>query len=132
MQSGDIVRLRRTRVYGFGDDRNYFEFTPDSERKPADQACFVVMVLGCERRRLIAKPGSTEVIAEPLDVDRVYNGMGLWGEQQIVELLGKKRGEAVVRDLHKRRVKQIKDNKHVNQRLEALKQEPKGEIDIRG
>jgi hypothetical protein len=121
MEPGDILRLRRVRVYGFGDDRCYFEFSPDREKSRDLQRCFVVLLLGTEMRKLVKKAGSTEIVHTPLDVDRAYNGMGLWGENQIVELLGKKRGEAIVRALHKKRLAQIEAGKHENARLEALK-----------
>jgi hypothetical protein len=132
MEAGDILRLRRVKTYGFGDDRNSFEFSPDCERSRKFQQVFVVMLLGREMRKLVKAPGSTEVEMAPLDVDRACNGLGLWSEAQLVELLGAKRAEEVIKALHNKRLAQIQKGRHTNARLEALKTPPKGDIDIRG
>lgn len=90
MQPGDILRQRKIRTYGAKDCRNYFEFSPDLERKKDFQRVFVSMLLGSEMMKLYDKPTDEEPTCQPLDEVRALNALGYWSEQQLVEALGHK------------------------------------------
>jgi len=88
MKIGELLRQRNVRTYGTGDCRNWFEFSADKERKKSLKRVFVTLLLGTEMMDL------TE--AEPLDPARQLNGLGWWGEDQLIAALGKKKAEALV------------------------------------
>lgn len=87
MKIGDILRQRNFRTYG-GDGRSYIEFSADKERKRSLKRVFVTLLLGTEMLDLSD--------TEPLDPGQQLNGLGWWGEDQLIAALGREGAEALV------------------------------------
>jgi hypothetical protein len=95
VKTGEVVRTRSLRCYFSGETvRGYADFKVDDERKRDKQKVFVLMLLGVE--------AMTASEATALDCQRQLNTIGYWGEDQLVEVLGKKAAEAAVKKMVKK------------------------------
>jgi len=92
MRIGDVVRTRNIRTY-FSGARGYVDFKIDSERKRKKQRCFVLLLLGIES--MVAEKD------EAIDPEVRLSQMGYWGEERIVEVLGRDAAEELVDKLDK-------------------------------
>lgn len=88
MKPGDILRQRKVRTYFTGSEtRGYVEYVADQERIKVNQKVFVSLLLGMEPLGYDA----------PLDEERALNVLGLWSEQQFINVLGVKEGRKLLR-----------------------------------
>ena len=95
MEVGDIIRTRKLRSYFTGNEaRGWAEFTIDKgERKRENQRVFVLLLLGTEP--LLADEKSA------LDDRLMLNSLGLCGEDQLEEVLGKAETKKIIKKLVK-------------------------------
>lgn len=90
MKPGDILRQRKIRTYFTGSEtRGYVEYAADCERIRLNQTVFVSVLLGMER--LDGNP--------PFDEERALNALGLWNEQQLIDVLGPQAARKLVRKM---------------------------------
>ena len=92
MKIGDVIRTRSVRSYVSGPEaKGWAEFMADRERKPSKKNVFVLMLLGMEPLQC----GEDKA----LDCERQLNALGFWGEDQIIEALGKDGAEKLVKKM---------------------------------
>jgi len=92
VKTGEVVRTRSLRSYFSGETvRGYADLKVDDERKRDKQKVFVLLLLGVE--------AMTANESTALDCARQLNTIGYWGEDQLVEALGKKKTEALVKKM---------------------------------
>jgi hypothetical protein len=103
MEIGDVIRIRDYKTYG-SDGRSWAQFSANEKgvRDPHLKRVFVCLLLGVEFQMLVnpKDPTGTDT-AEPLDVRHQLNALGLWGEDQLKEVLGKKESDKIVKKLRK-------------------------------
>jgi hypothetical protein len=101
MEIGDIIRLREYKTYG-SDGRSWAQFSANEKgvRDPHLKRVFVCLLLGMEHQMLV-NPKEPEDQVDPLDVRHQLNAMGLWGEDQLKEVMGEKAHVALVKKLRK-------------------------------
>lgn len=93
MEVGDIIRTRKIRAYFSNEERRgWAEFTIDrGERKAENQRVFVLILLGTEPLLVNERT--------QLDTNLMLNSLGMWGENQLEEVLGKAETKKLVKKL---------------------------------
>jgi hypothetical protein len=93
MKIGDLIKTRHVRSYFVGKEaRGWAEFRTDNgTRKRDEKQGFVLLLLGIEK--LHCDDG------EQLDTKHQLNSLGLWGEDQLTEVLGKEAADKLIQKL---------------------------------
>jgi hypothetical protein len=93
MEVGDLIKTRNVRAYFHGKEtRGWAEFRADGgTRKREEKKGFVLLLLGIEPLHCDDEGA--------IDTKRQLNSLGLWGEDQLVEAIGKEAAEAAVKKM---------------------------------